>query len=310
MKTFKIVLISFAVFLICGAPSSIHFHALRPALIDVPEHLQTLLIINRSECNKSVIEKILTAELPNERKVATRAALEGLSNVLQNSNRFNIILSEKEFLKGDLPDVFPEALEWDYISRICEEYGADGVLALEVFNTNYIIVTGMLVISSGFRFYDPVDRIIIDQEKLRYETYVNESFNTIPAAISMLIEKDMAVKDAGYQAGRMYAEKFLSTWYPISRIYYKRAAGDADIKIGARMMEVNNWDEAINSLTKASESKKMKTRGRAAHNLAVVYEILGDLETAKFWAQEAWGKYKNKDSKNYSFILSQRIDEM
>jgi len=82
-----------------------------------------------------------------------------------------------------------------------------------------------------------------------------------------------------------------------------------NIKIGARMMEVNNWDEAIVYLSEAVNTGKRKTKGRAAHNLAVVYEILGDLETAKLWAQDAWAKYRNKGSKNYSFILGNRIKE-
>jgi hypothetical protein len=47
----------------------------------------------------------------------------------------------------------------------------------------------------------------------------------------------------------------------------------------------------------------------AAHNLAVVYEILRDLETARDWAQKAWAQYENRDSKDYAYQLNRRIQE-
>jgi len=73
------------------------------------------------------------------------------------------------------------------------------------------------------------------------------------------------------------------------------------------MMQLNDWDKAIVDLTRATESGKTKTRGRAAHNLAVIYEILGDLQTAKEWTSEAWGRYKEKKSRDYGYILANRI---
>jgi hypothetical protein len=48
------------------------------------------------------------------------------------------------------------------------------------------------------------------------------------------------------------------------------------------MMEANDWDSAIEELNVALENgRHRKVRGRAAHNLAVVYEILGDLPKAR-----------------------------
>ena len=76
------------------------------------------------------------------------------------------------------------------------------------------------------------------------------------------------------------------------------------------MMEVNDWDAAIPALEEATNSRKRKVRGRAAHNLAVIYEILGDYKKAKEWAQKAWGMHRNKDSKEYTYRLNQRIREI
>ena len=76
------------------------------------------------------------------------------------------------------------------------------------------------------------------------------------------------------------------------------------------MMEINDWFAAKEALFQSVETGHRKTKGRAAHNLAVVCEIEGNLEDAKAWAQEAWGKYKNKKSRDYLYDLNARINEM
>ena len=308
MRSLKIISLSVIIFLICGAPD-IRFQSLRPALINVPNHIQTLAVINRSETTTGVFEKVVTAELPHESKIASQAAIDGFAGFLQDARRFTIIRTGKTLSKQDRPGAFPDPLPWDEVAKICNEFKSDGLVALEVFNSDYIIPTNMVIVTTGFRLYDVKERRIVDQELYRHETYWKEPVNTIAGAINRLVEKDRVIKDASYDAGIVYAKRLAPTWFPLVRTYYKRSKGDPNIKIGARMMEVNNWDEAIVALSEAVNSRKLKTRGRAAHNLAVVYEILGDLETAKAWAQDAWGKYRNKGSKNYSYILSQRMTE-
>lgn len=178
MKTLKILFISVTIFLICGAPD-ISFNALSPALINVPAHIQSLSVINRSVTDKGIFEKVVTAELPNESRLASQAALEGFSGFLQDSRRFDIIITGKEFPKADLPEKFPEPLTWDEISNICAQYKTDGVIALEVFKSDYIIPTNMVIITTGFRLYDSREKKIIDQEIYRSETYWNGQVNSI-----------------------------------------------------------------------------------------------------------------------------------
>ena len=308
MRSIKIISLAVFIFLICGA-ADIRFQALRPALINVPNHIQNLAVINRSETTTGVLEKVVTAELPHESKIASQAAIDGFAGFLQDAKRFTIIRTGKTLSKKDRPGAFPDPLTWDEVAKICHEFKTDGLVALEVFNSDYIIPTNMVIVTTGFRLYDLRERKIVDQELYRHETYWKAPVNTIAGAINRLVEKDKVINDASYKAGVIYAQRLSPTWFPVVRTYYKKSKGDPNLRIGARMMEVNNWDEAIAALSEAVNSRKRKTRGRAAHNLAVVYEILGDLDTAKAWAQDAWGKYRNKDSKNYSYILSRRMTE-
>ena len=49
------------------------------------------------------------------------------------------------------------------------------------------------------------------------------------------------------------------------------------------MMEVNDWDAAKEALFQAVENGHRKTKGKAAHNLAVIFEIEGNFGEAKAW---------------------------
>ncbi|HLF33297.1 MAG TPA: DUF6340 family protein, partial [Cyclobacteriaceae bacterium] len=133
------------------------------------------------------------------------------------------------------------------------------------------------------------------------------SGNSIDDAVRAVTGKNEAINQASYNSGEIYARRITPAWYTVERIYYKRSKHDQDLAEGARMMEINDWDQAIESLDRAVKNGKRKTRGRAAHNMAVVYEILGDLDNAKKWAQDAYAKYRNKKSKYYLYDLNDRM---
>jgi hypothetical protein len=157
--------------------------------------------------------------------------------------------------------------------------------------------------------YDPESKSIVDQYQFSHQESWGSGQLSIEAAINGLISKSAAVKEASYEAGIQYGRRLSPTWYRVSRPYFKKSKGDDVFAEGARMMEVNDWYAAKEALFQAVENGHRKTKGKAAHNLAVVCEIEGNLEDAKGWAQEAWGKYKNKKSKDYLYDLNRRINQ-
>lgn len=311
-RSLKIFMISALTFMICGAPT-IRFQAIRPALINVPNYIESIGLIDRSEVPKTIsttIEKVITAEMPGESKVASQFAIDGFANFLHNSQRFTIIRSGLRLTKEARANMFPDPLSWDEVEAICKELNVDAIVSLEIFNSDFIIPVNTARVTVGFRFYDLPGKRIFDQEQFRHEMIMGKRITSGIEAIGLMIDKDRAIKDASYEAGAMYARRISPTWYTIQREYYRKPKRNQYLRMGSRMMEANDWDRAIENLSKAVETGRRRIQGRAAHNLAVVYEILGDLETSKKWAQEAWGMYRNKGSKNYSFILSQRTSEL
>ncbi|MBN2350767.1 MAG: tetratricopeptide repeat protein [Bacteroidales bacterium] len=306
----------------CSA-SRMSFNVMAPANKVIPKEIQTLAIIDRSvpeneDLNK--IEGILTGEGLEQDKLSTQFVLDGLRESLSTSSRYNVIRTT-EIMKGSGSGfLFPTPLPWEKVEQLCEKYDADAIVSLETYDSDFIIskdilsltdlrVNGTASVNCGFRMYFPSEKSIIDEFHFSHKQSGEIDARSIRAVIGTLITKNAVIHDASFTAGMIYGERITPSWYRVSRDYFKKSKGDYDFEEGARMMELNDWDKATAALEKALESNKMKTRGRAAHNLAVVNEILGDLPAAKEWTTVAWGKYKEKKSKDYGYILTRRIQD-
>ena len=76
---------------------------------------------------------------------------------------------------------------------------------------------------------------------------------------------------------------------------------------GVRRSEVADWAGAIESWTRVVETGKKKHAGRAALNIAVGYEVLGEIEMAKEWASRAYVDFEEKEAEDYYDALLNRI---
>jgi hypothetical protein len=310
----KIFLLTLAFMLVFASNAAdIRFQVRRPSVIDVPSKIQSVAIIDRSlqtKESRNKVEESLTGEFLGNDKIASQYALDGLIEMLQNSGRYTVVRTGKQILKNGKANEFPEPLSWDEVNTLCEEFKVDALICLEQFDTDYIIPTSVAFVSVGFRIYDPTEELIIDQNQFRHEIVWGSQVTSVAGAVNRVMEKNKAIRQVSYDAGYMYGNRIAPTWYTIVRQYYRKGKHNQDLKAGARMMEVNDWEAAIELMNSAVEGGKRKAKGRAAHNLAVIYEIKGELPEAKKWAQAAWGKYNNKDSRNYAFLIGERMDEV
>ncbi len=299
-------------FLLCGAPS-IYFDILVPATIDVPSNLNSIALIDRSLSESemvNVLEKGLLSAISGKSDRLSVNCIEGLFDQLNAQNRVKPLKTGMvEKRKGTAID-FPEPMQWFEVEKICNENKADGLLALEIFSRQY--VEGVAEVKVGFRLYDPSGKMIIDE--FQYYHGIGKAApapGADPGSLIMnSINNDDAMKKAAYIAGTIYGKRISPFWIRVKRDYFKKSKRDPKMAEGARMMEVNDWDAAIDAFLLAIEHGHPKTKGRAANNLAIVYEINGNLDLAYKTAQDAWGKYGNKAAREYSGILQQRIYEL
>lgn len=311
MKTrLKNLFLGTGIFLICGAPT-MNFDAMFPAQLPLPDNIKTIAIIDRSARESkigNIIEGGLTGEGIGQDKEASRRLIDGLIAQVNRSGKYTLIRTNIEMKIDQGAREFSKPLPWAHVKGICMENKADAVLSLEYFDTDHI--GEHLDANVGIRIYSGINNEIIDEYTFTNSVHVARRSDDLVNLVSKYISNDV-VLNLSYESGIIYGQRISPYWLRVQRKYYKRSKGDNDFALGARMMEVNDWNAAIAAFeTCLDSSKKRKTLGRASHNLAVINEILGDHQKAKEYAQLAWGNYKNKDSKEYSYILTRRMAEL
>jgi tetratricopeptide (TPR) repeat protein len=309
---------------------------IRPAVVDVPQKIKTIVIINRTlpkDTKANKIEEILTGEIMRQDEQAIQQTMDGLINTIKNAPRFNIKYANEKYIGETSGTIFPDPLSWPVISKLCTKYEADAVIAIETFDSDYIItngsrnverkdengntipfieyfVEGLGTVNVGFRLYDPDVNGIADQyqfsENMRWEGQGNSPTDAAQA----ILDKIDAINQVSYAAGRSYAMRISPTYYVVKRYFYDKPKKNKHLIEGVRKSEVADWEGAIESWNMAiKKGKKDKDKGRAAYNIAVAYEVLGDLDKALAWAAKAYTEYEEKDANDYHRKIKARIKE-
>ncbi|MGY6742097.1 MAG: DUF6340 family protein [Cecembia sp.] len=318
---------------------SVTMNRMASADITVPNHIQRLLLADRTAPSNegvAIIQGILTGEAPFEVRNAAEATLTTVQQELNQSPRYEVIRSRERLRGGLFSQTFPSPLTWAQIDDLCSEYQTDAVLVLEKFTSDFVVtdkrqlvkvtqgtgrdakqvevmgvyMEGIASISAGFRFYDPVSRNIFDQINFdKTNVWSAEAENRTQAA-ALLIDKVKATQFVGRMAGASYARRIAPMPIRITRTMYDRPKSNAALGRGSRLAQVGRWEDALEAWRLGlNQAHNTKAGGRLSYNMAVAYEVLGDLEEAQYWAGRAFTDYGFKQGRNYTRDLRRRIIE-
>ncbi|WP_162054788.1 DUF6340 family protein [Pontibacter pamirensis] len=172
-------------------------------------------------------------------------------------------------------DIFDTYMEQE-VERVQEEDG-------DVTKTAYYT----LFSKSSWTLYDStgivLDRVSLKRDELYDSRGVISGLLAVGPAIS---NAGPVVNDLAYQTGMDYWQRLSPQSVSFIRPYYSNKA----FAPAASQMAAGNWTEAITLLKPLTEIQKKKEAAKAAYNLAVVYEAMGQIEEAKYWANIASGK--------------------
>lgn len=340
----KGILAYFALALIlsaCGGQKPVLINTMRPADIAVDQGIQTILLVDRTKPSGreswiNIGEGVLTGEMPAQDRAAAQEALNSLKNALQTSPRYEVLIAAERLEGGSLtaafPDQLPEYLQFNMINR----YQADALIAIEVMDSDFIITEGKRKVKRtvgkgdnrreievdewyaegvgnikvGLRFYNPRNKELIDQQMISQTNTWTGAADSKAGAIAALISRTDAVRHLCGQIGHDYAYKVAPMPITLRRVFYTKSKESPELEEGGRMAEVGQWREAI-AVWEAGIPKavEQKDKGRMAYNIAVAYEVLGDLEQARIWSQNAYSRYGNRTARTYSSQLQGRMND-
>lgn len=301
-----------------------------PAQVSISPNLKKILILNRTKATKrSTIDGILTGEMLNQDKNNVEECLNGLQQTLGGSSRFQVSRAS-EIMAGTAVKNFSAPISWNDIDLLCRKYNTDAVLSLEFFDTDFIVTNGKKSkidkitgkdtvrsvviwakgvgqVKAGFRIYNPNNKSIAYENRFDVANNWEETAATLQEATAKLIQKETAVRNLSNLAGSDFARQVIPTFAWESREYYK--GKDELNKKASRLAAANQWSEAITTWKSAINTNiSAKEKGKTAFNIALGYEVLGDLDEAKHWTQEAYVTFRNKKALSYGRTIDQQIE--
>ncbi len=316
---------------------SISMRVLQPAEMMVPEHIQTIVTVDRSKPSSgfaTFLEGLVTGERINQDRRGRKEALEGLTSALTRTPRFQVKQSglTLEGSKGGINMTYP--LDWATVQQICSDYGADALIAIEAYDSDVRVNTTSYEITRkddngkeyketryrseadvhitiGWRFYDPQKKIILDEFTVQTGESYSATGTTPEQAQNNLPDLAYKAFDLSRAAGEKYGMRVAPVWVTVKRQFYTSGKKDfkEPMKEAARLAQRDQWEAAAQIWQRMVETADNKTAGRAAYNLAVASERLGYLETALKWAEKSYIKFNFKPARDYIQQLKVRIND-
>lgn len=318
----------------CSPKRYVTFNSVRPAQITFSKDINSFLIVDRTGIenkNVNIIEGILTGERPGDDKRAVEDLISGLQENIGQSDRFQSSVFPDRLSADIIPSTFPSPIPWNKIEEMASEHQADMIIAIELFDSDFAVNDSKRIITRvinnkevpvpefltagngritiGFRIYDPIEHRIVDQDMMEQNHHWESSGPNPIAARRDLIQRGAALRFISLQAARMYTAKLIPTTVRVRREFYKKKRSVPEMAVGTRYADVNNWEKSVEVWSEGLAKERGKNAGKLAYNIAVAYEVLGDLEEAMNWANKAYVEYNNKKAGDYHRTLKYRINE-
>lgn len=306
----------------------------RPADITGIDSVRSVAVINRSapgseDRERNVIEGIITGEMPYADKEGAQQCAEGVYETLSRSLNYKKVTQVNKIYKSAGKGRNTVPFSWEFVDSVCAAQGVEALVVLEYFDSN----SGLSAVANGgrlpygygypgvglpnpryptnrptnvavltaWRFYAPKSRTMIDEYQLSRSSQGGYQYRT---AYNMgnVYEKYRMINSTGWYSGVDYAFRISEQQVYENRILWMGGHG---MKQAARLATYGEWEKAFETWKSETGCNKRKLRHRAYHNLAVYYEMNGDLEKAMEMARKAY----NIKPKSQTGHLIQRLQQ-
>ena len=338
MKTYKIKIIYLAfgtVFLSsCSNLLFTSLDVLRPAKIAFAPEAKNLLIVNNTVTQPANYGH--KTQMLNEKEKNILLATDSLSifclgalkEELDAKNFFSSVqLIPNSINAGrDFNKVFD--INTDSLKSLCKAYQVDAVLSLDKIKENddlsefYITETSTYLSTLEVKFetfwsiHYP-NKPFVTPIQFKDTVYWESESYFRRKAMSDLPYRPDALIDGALNVGQKSINRFVPYWEKVDRYFFN--SQNKLMKKGMDSVYVKNWKAAIAYWESAlKKSKSQWLQAQAANNIAISYEILGDIDKAMEYATLSYytmGKLTFVDFQSFNRIseyineLSQRKNE-
>jgi hypothetical protein len=340
-----LVLIILVTSILTGCPSTMNMKevevdVINPAKITLPQSVANLLIVDRTVYTGNPFdsnEALLVQSRPINSGPGSSPpndVIFHLQRYLGGSTRFQTVVASEALTGNSINKAFPRDIPWETVKILCEKYGADALVAIEVYDYNYNVsnarvsqkerslivqpqdtfsryspydytVVGVGNVMFGYRIYDPSTESILDKHVYRHKETWESTGDNEAAAVTGLPSGDQAVQYLIHLAGMEYAKRIAPIPLPVKRKYYS-GTGDSTLAKGTEQAEAEQWLQAAQIWESGINGAPKSEAGQLAYNVAVAYEKLGRTEQAEQWAKKALEEYGNSQAQDILTGLEER----
>jgi len=295
--------------------------------VNIPSSITSLGILDRT----MRIQDSTKANTKNEDMKGIIRSLDGLHEVIIRSNRYMVFLTPDRYDAFGLQSEFPAPMSLALVQDFCDSYQVDAVVVLETFDKSFKLthstreedvkgtngsvskqvvhyMEGEASVELGFRVYNRADGAVLDEHKTQFSKKWYGRGATKEIAQKYVVTEEYAIPIICFQAGEEYSERILPRMIEEDRFYNKKGK-DARIAEGCNLALENKWKDAIDLWINVFESDDNTSKGYAAYNIALGFEVLGNLDDALLYAKKSLVDYGDKDAKAYVALLEKRIAE-
>ena len=208
--------------------------------------------------------------------------------------------------------------DWEKLSEIAFKNSTKLVLLLDASDYNYntgsffndmgyveayldVYVANRWIIIDPFRQKILKEDIQIDTlSYVEYGYFVNQTEAKIPNVEDVLAE-------VSWEAGRIFATKYIPTWQNRSRLYYVLPIKNYDKAI--LLLTQDRLDEAAEIMQEFTKFKNKKTAALSMYNMAVICEMKGEYDIALEWLRKSVTSKYYYTTVEYIRVIKDRISE-
>ena len=321
----------------CRNTKDLAFGIVEPAPVKLPHAMKRIGVvksIHLSDKKQQPVQKIddlISRDDDFLAKKGMEAALDGLLKQLLQDPRFDTIIKLSE--GGELIQTEEGKVtqsSWQAIRMFCERYGLDAVFSLDFYNANTEVtlkrtkiyqrdlmreavaekghqLTLETLIENGWRIYDPFQEEVLDEFTYKEQLTTNAVALSPLGAYRNIGSRHDSLMLKSRNSGSAYGSRLQPYETTIYRSYFTK--GTEGFIAAQHKVEEKDWEGAITIWKKELDGDKNKLKAMACHNLAVVHEVMENLEEALVWAVKASEYHNSKETMDYITELERRISQ-
>jgi hypothetical protein len=305
-------------------------------LFKISDSIQSFTILNRSitpefqNFNKDSLQISFYKQNFSVNKIildsiVSDSIIKTLGDILFNSERFDIVIPLERNIYRFLPfNQTPEHLNWNYVQNICDQFQTDALIVLENIAmrtvTNYQSQIELIDFSyekthyasidfysrAHWKIYDPKNKQIIVDYKMNEDTLFWDSYEL---DLQTTFKKLPSIKEAAIETGNKIATDFGAIispkWTEENRYYY--VLNEPEIDESVKLAANGDWNSALQNWLNFAEKGNSAKRSKILLNIALAYEMTGDLSSAINVAKEAQKIYYREITNLYLKLLIKRL---